>query len=250
MTNPGMTNLGMTATGMRRVDTTATRHHRRRVGPWIVRGLVVITLLGISAWVISHPRATLDLFVTPDQRARWLLEHGHDRAAADLFSDPLWRGIALYRAGDFKNAAISFGRDPGAAGQFDQANALVMQGQYDNAIKLYDALLTKQPDWQAAKDNRTIAAVRAARLQTQGGEADTGETPDAVVYDTGKSDARQQQPADDTTQQVTSDAALRETWLRRVATKPADFLRAKFAFQLSQQQNAAQLSQPVAEPKP
>jgi Ca-activated chloride channel family protein len=214
--------------------------------------LVVVALLGISAWVISHPRAALDLFVTPDQRARWLLEHGHNRAAADLFSDPLWRGVALYRAGDFKNAAIAFGRDPGAMGQFNQANALVMHGQYDDAIKLYDALLAKQPDWLAARDNRAIAAVRAARLQIQGGDADTGETPDAVVYDTGKSDVQQQQPADDTTQQVTSDAALRETWLRRVATKPADFLRAKFSFQLSQQQNTVQPAQPSApaEPKP
>ena len=246
MTAPSMKGGGMSA-----VDAIATRHHQRHVSPWVVLGLVVIALPGVSAWVISHPRAALDLFVTPDQRARWLLEHGHAQAAADLFSDPLWRGVALYRAGDFKNAVIAFGRDPGATGQFDQANALVMHGQYDDAIKLYDALLARQPDWQAVKDNRAIAAVRAARLKTQGGDADTGETPDAVVYDTGKTPPPQQ-PANDTTQQVTSDATLRETWLRRVATKPADFLRAKFAFQLSQQQNAirpAQTSAP-AEPKP
>jgi hypothetical protein len=50
--------------------------------------------------------------------------------------------------------------------------------------------------------------------------------------------------ADSNTQHALSDVALRETWLRRVATKPADFLRAKFAFQFSQQQNALPLATP------
>jgi len=31
-----------------------------------------------------------------------------------------------------------------------------------------------------------------------------------------------------------SDASIRALWLRRVQTKPADFLRARFAYQLQQ----------------
>jgi len=32
-----------------------------------------------------------------------------------------------------------------------------------------------------------------------------------------------------------SDRALQAMWLRRIQTKPADFLRAKFAYQLSRE---------------
>ena len=36
-----------------------------------------------------------------------------------------------------------------------------------------------------------------------------------------------------------SDEELRALWLRRVQTKPADFLRAKFAFQAQSQEGGA-----------
>jgi Ca-activated chloride channel family protein len=33
-----------------------------------------------------------------------------------------------------------------------------------------------------------------------------------------------------------NDASLQQIWLRQVQTRPADFLRSKFAYQLSRQQ--------------
>ena len=38
--------------------------------------------------------------------------------------------------------------------------------------------------------------------------------------------------------QPLSDAAMQELWLRRVQTKPADFLRAKFSFQLANEKES------------
>jgi Ca-activated chloride channel family protein len=37
-----------------------------------------------------------------------------------------------------------------------------------------------------------------------------------------------------------TDTELRELWLRRVATRPADFLRARFAVQLARQSETSQ----------
>ncbi len=36
-----------------------------------------------------------------------------------------------------------------------------------------------------------------------------------------------------------SDEAVRALWLKRVQTRPADFLRVKFAYQLQNNQNAS-----------
>ena len=59
---------------------------------------------------------------------------------------------------------------------------------------------------------------------------------DEIVFDnTGRvKNAKGEQ----TTEGVTgvSDAAMREMWLRRVETRPADFLRARFASQLQRRQ--------------
>ncbi len=53
-----------------------------------------------------------DLWLRRDQQALQLLADDQAGAAADLFTDERWRGVALYRAGDFSGAAAAFARDP------------------------------------------------------------------------------------------------------------------------------------------
>ncbi|MCU4179859.1 tetratricopeptide repeat protein [Bosea sp. BH3] len=172
-----------------------------------------------------------DLWLRPDQRGRVLLARNDPADAAQAFRDPLWRGIALFRAGEFKEAAQAFAARDTAESAFDQANAFVMLGQYDDALKRYDRALTLRPDWPDAIRNREIARIRAERRKTKGGETDqTDSKPDEIVYDKDKKGGE-----DTTIEQATpmSDEAVRALWLKRVQTRPADFLRAKFAYQLS-----------------
>ena len=59
--------------------------------------------------------------------------------AAPLFSDPGWRGVARYRAGDMTGAA----RDFAAAGAtFNLGNAEARQGRYAAALEAYDRART------------------------------------------------------------------------------------------------------------
>jgi len=54
-----------------------------------------------------------DLWSTPDQRGQRLMEAGHYAEAATQFADPMRRGVAQFRAGDFKAAAETFGATAG-----------------------------------------------------------------------------------------------------------------------------------------
>ena len=170
----------------------------------VIAGIAALALL-----FAFHRLGWQALWLTPDQRGRVLIDEGRAADAAKAFHDPLWRGVALFRAGEFKEAAQAFAARDTAVGAFDQGNALVMLGQYDDALKRYDRALALRPGWEAALNNREIARIRGERKKTEGGEDTTVEAA-----------------------QPMSDEAVRALWLKRVQTRPADFLRAKFAYQL------------------
>ncbi|CAH1656155.1 TPR_REGION domain-containing protein [Hyphomicrobiales bacterium] len=171
------------------------------------------------------------LWASPDQRGRWFFERGHYGDAAEAFIDPLWRGAALMRAGRFKEAEQVFAGLEGAEAAYDQGNALVMLGRYPEAVSRYDRALMLRPGWADAAANRNLAALRAERMKAPGADAgDQREGADQIVYD---KDAKT--PAGQETQvsaTAMSDEQVRALWLKRVATRPADFLRARFANQL------------------
>lgn len=194
--------------------------------PYAVIGIAA----GILILLAGHRVGWDGLWLTPDQRGRVLMHEKRPADAAKAFETPIWRGIALFRAGDFKGAAQAFAGTDSAESAFDQGNALVMLGQYDDAMKRYDHALALRPDWREALNNREIARIRGERKKTEGGETgNTDNKPDEVVFDKTK------KGGEDSTvegEKPMSDEAVRALWLKRVQTKPADFLRAKFAYQL------------------
>ena len=189
--------------------------------------------VALALVVLGFTTGWRNLLLTPDQRGAWAMRQEHFQEAAEVFADPMWHGAALFRAGAFKDAAQAFAALDTAEGAYDQGNALVMLGQYDNAVGRYDRALELRPGWAEAESNRNLARLRAERMKTTGG--DTGNTdskPDEIVFDPNKpkgSEGKDEQVAGG---EPMSDEAVRALWLRGVQTKPADFLRSKFAYQL------------------
>jgi Ca-activated chloride channel family protein len=143
----------------------------------------------------------------------------------------MWSGVALFRQGEFEQAAGVFAGFDTAEAAFNQGNALVMLGRYDDAIARYDRSLELRPDWEPAIVNRDIAVTRAARLKQEGGDMTGGMLgADDIVFSDKKSPPSEQTEQTDGGQPM-SDEEMRAIWLRQVTTKPADFLRAKFAYQ-------------------
>jgi Ca-activated chloride channel family protein len=93
-----------------------------------------------------------------------------------------------------------------------------------------------RPGWADAQANRTLAQARAdAFAHLQGEQADDAKaTPDEVYR---RNRQRDGSPSTDAPAGgAMTDEAIRSLWLRRVQTRPADFLRARFAYQLEQAQ--------------
>jgi len=198
--------------------------HRSNFVFWAL-ALVVVAAVG---YCLTNDDCTL---LTPDQQAYRLFADGVYDAALETFADPMWRGVTLFRQGEFKQAAGVFAGFDTPEAAFNQGNALVMQGEYDEAIARYDRALELRPDWEPAWVNREIAAIRAAALVQTGGEGTGGMlAADEIVFSDTKSPPSAGEEETDGGAPL-SEEELRSIWLRQVQTKPADFLRAKFNYQ-------------------
>jgi Ca-activated chloride channel family protein len=200
---------------------------------WFGAGVVFTLVLVFACLAVGARRIGWQpLWATPDQRGAWLMQRGRFADAAAAFDNPVWKGIAQMRGGQFADAAQSFSQSDTPEAAYDRGNALVMLGQYAAAITEYDRALAARPGWADAAANRALAEARAARVAHQPGqEADPEEKQRDEVYRRDR-DRSEHAANPDTQPSAMSDEAIRALWLRRVQTRPADFLRARFAFQL------------------
>lgn len=179
------------------------------------------------------------LWLTPDQQGARHFERGEFNAAAQAFLDPMWQGAAWYRAGEFEKAAQAFARRDTVDAHYNQGNAWLLRGKYEAAIASYDRALAERPDWKEARVNRELAAARAKQVERQGGDmGDQKLGADEIVFDN-KAKKNEGQETQIAGEQAVTDASVQALWLRRVQTKPADFLKAKFAYQNAMEKEGA-----------
>jgi len=177
---------------------------------------------------------------TPDQRAQRLFDRGKFQLAAETAGDPLLAGTAWFKAKEFKRAEASFVRSGRPEAWYNLGNARVFQGKYQAAVEAYDTALEQRPDWPEARQNREIARIRAERMKREGGEmGDQKLGADEIVFTKGRNDPDQGQETV-TEGEGMGDKTLQAMWLRRLDTRPADFLKAKFAYQAAQPEEPEQ----------
>lgn len=189
-----------------------------------MKTLVVIQLLAAMTW--------WRFWFTPDQQGQRLMNHGHFQAAAETFRDPMRQGVAWFRAGRFAKAEQAFARVETPAAEFNRGNCLIMRGNYEEAVKRFERALALNPEFEDARINRQIALARAKLVEKKGGHmGDQKIGADEIVFDKNKKSGGQETEIEGS--QPLSDSAMQALWLRRVQTRPADFLKVKFAYQLA-----------------
>lgn len=190
---------------------------------WSLNWMAVLVLGAFLQPAPAEANALTDAFFTRDQQGRWAFEHHHYPAAAALFVDPYWKGVAAYNAADYDLALATFAQLDTAQAAFYRGNIHVRRFKFDDAITAYQQALQQQPQFPEASANLALAL--ALKKDTENASDNAPEVkPDAVKFDkaTGKGKSKAIQ-----TEQASNDAL----WLQNLTTSPANFLRRKFSLQ-------------------
>jgi len=165
-------------------------------GYWLA-ALVALLLLpafrkgvvaGVALVLMTHsppPQAAgwVDLWQTPDQQGARYLAEGEPDAAAKVFEDSTWRGVAEFEAGGYEQAARSFANTPSADNFYNLGNALALQGDLRGALRAYEESLGLAPDAEDAIANRdfiqSLLDQEEQQQQDQQGDEESQENNDA-----------------------------------------------------------------------
>jgi Ca-activated chloride channel family protein len=191
---------------------------------WTIRWVSVFLLALGASTTEARAADLLDAFLTPDQQGRLYFERGDYARAAAHFTDPTWKGVALYRAGQFAEAIDAFALVDTPQSYFNQGNALAHLGKYPQAVKSYQQALEGRPGWPEAK--RNLALVE--KLIPPPKKEDYGEAT-TLAADQIKFDEMGKKGKLGPTKLSAEQTA--EMWMRNIQTSPAQLLQRKFALE-------------------
>lgn len=250
---------------VRRIDRALDAAYRRAMleesdqpwedrGPWLAWPAAILALLwfrrgwtmrwagaavvagGLFAPQPAHAGWLADLFLTPDQQGRIAYERRDFERAAELFVDPLWRGYALYRDGQYADAVETLDRLDSAEAAFIQAMAHIKNREYRDGVRAFETTLARDPDFPDAAENLEIAREIVVYVEDLREQSDTGEEAgigaDEVVFD--NEAARGAETQIEVPDEEGAGLLTTEQWMSTVDTRTGDFLRQRFAFEAAQ----------------
>ena len=180
----------------------------------------------------------IDLWLTPDQQGRYYFQKAAYERAAERFEDPMWKGLALARAGKYEDALNEFALSDSAEGWYNQGDALAHLGKYPEAVQAFSEALARRNGWPEAQENLDMvkSLIPPPAKKQEEREEPAEDTPDKVQFDEkgkqGKKAKMQMAEMDP--------KKLAEIWMRNIQTTPADFLRRRFEMQAAENESRDQ----------
>ncbi len=144
------------------------------------------------------------LWQSRDQQAASTMQQQQFQQAAEQFEDPLWRATALYRAGDYQQAAELLSQYNTADSHYNRGNALAKAGQLPEAIAAYQAALEIDPAHQDSQFNLELLQSLMAQQDQQSNsdqQGDEGEQQPGESQQQGEDGEHQSQPGEQSGEQ-------------------------------------------------
>ncbi|TBY08167.1 VWA domain-containing protein [Rhizobium laguerreae] len=166
-----------------------------------------------------------DIWLTPDQQGRLAYQRGDFQAASARFSDPMWKGVALYRAGRFAEAVDAFARVDTPESWYNQGNALLQLSKFAEAVVVYRKSLATRKGWPEAQANLAIAEqlLKAEEEKDDEQPQDPNQKADSIQFDDKGKQGKQGQ--------MSIAEQTSEMWMKNINVSPADLMARKFALE-------------------
>lgn len=199
-----------------------------------------VALLGIGALCIG--------LAGPQALGRVALIADLPHLAAHLLTDPLERGVALYRAGDYAAADAAFAGS-GRSQTYNRGLSLAATGDYPLSVAYFDAVLFANPADAEARRNRELVrsmypphqgdSVVPGRIEGHGGLGPAEETPQTT--------AGIQDP--ETRRKVEARGVVAsDEWLATISDDPGEFLRLRLKAEHDRRASQGLIRPPESEP--
>lgn len=167
------------------------------------RGYITLIFVGVlSAGMQPNSAMALewtDVWKTKDQQAAESFKSEDFEKAANTFDDPLWKGSALYKNGEYESALSEFAKVQGTESLYNQGNTLAKLGKLDEAISAYQQVLDQQPEHEDAKANKEL--LEQLKQQQQDQEQQQQQNKDQDQSDQEQQDSDEQNQQQDGEQQ-------------------------------------------------
>ncbi|WP_100655672.1 vWA domain-containing protein [Alteromonas flava] len=158
--------------------------------PLLGLGFLVPPPAAFASTESASPNWLTSAFATADQRGQDAYASEDFSRAADLFNDPMWQGAAHYRNQNYEQALAAYSQVDSTAALYNQGNALAKLGRLEEAIEKYTQVLAREPENQAAQENKALLE----ELLQQQDQQNQQESPSSQEQD--GQDQQQQSNAD------------------------------------------------------
>jgi len=118
---------------------------------WFRRGWVIYGLVLVFFSSCTDGSKFSELWYTPDFQGQKLSEKGDFAQAAQRFEDPMRKGVANFKAGNYADAIEDFQQDTTAQGAFNLGLAYFQSGDTLSAMLAFQSASEMDPDFAPAK---------------------------------------------------------------------------------------------------
>lgn len=230
---------------------------------WFRKGFMPTLILAVLLSSCSGNHSAKDLFLTKDYQGQKAMDEGNYMEAAKLFEDPMQKGTAYFKAGDYKKAIEAFRKDTTAQGFYNLGlsylkeenynaayNAFYRSKMLDNAFTQSDIAIDKVQQWFLKQNNEfealsntEVEALFEKMIENTNAEEDLGgggqeateeQMQDERLMEEVESEVHAGEEQEEVPEEFDTPEEMdaRKVIIRDVKEDPGEFLRRKFEYQL------------------